>query len=115
MEGGEYLLDWREMLEQILADIRKRVDKSIIAARFHRSIINVSQDICLRLREETGINTVVLSGGCWQNIFLLNNTLQGLKQHGFAVLLNSLVPLNDGGIAYGQAAVAAAKIAKGDF
>lgn len=115
MEEGEYLLDWREMLEQILADIRKRVDKSIIAARFHRSIINVSQDICLRLREESGINTVVLSGGCWQNIFLLNNTLQGLKQHGFAVLLNSLIPLNDGGIAYGQAAVAAAKIAKGDF
>lgn len=71
-EDDSYLLDWREMLTQILTDINNKTDVGVISARFHRAICNISLDICIRLRDETGINIVALSGGCWQNLFLIN-------------------------------------------
>ena len=114
-EDDGYLLDWREMLTQILTDIHNKTDVGVISARFHRAICNISLDICLRLRDETGINIVALSGGCWQNLFLINNVKKQLAENGFKVLINSRVPINDGGISYGQAAVAAAQIEKGDW
>ena len=58
-----------------------------------------------------GINHVALSGGVWQNRLLLEMTVQGLEEAGFEVLLHHAVPANDGGLAYGQVAVAAARLA----
>src|SRR5919109_586450 len=76
-----------------------------IAAAFHESIAAAAAEACA----ETGSpRTVVLSGGTFQNIRLLSSTRRRLEEHGFRVLTHRRVPPNDGGISYGQAAVAAA-------
>jgi hydrogenase maturation protein HypF len=56
------------------------------------------------------VNLVALSGGVWQNRLLVELTVPLLEQAGFEVLLHRLIPANDGGLAYGQAAVAAARL-----
>jgi hydrogenase maturation protein HypF len=63
---------------------------------------------CRRLRERTGLGTVALSGGVWQNLLLLESTEYALEGAGFRVLVHHQVPANDGGLSLGQAAVAAA-------
>jgi hydrogenase maturation protein HypF len=62
---------------------------------------------CVAAREETGVSTAALSGGCFQNRLLTEKTRDGLAAEGFEVLLHRRVPSNDGGLALGQAAVAA--------
>jgi hydrogenase maturation protein HypF len=62
--------------------------------------------VCRAARDETGINTVALSGGCFQNRQLLGLVLYGLETEGFQVLLHRQVPCNDGGISLGQAVIA---------
>ena len=61
---------------------------------------------CEHIRQEYGLDTAALSGGVFQNKLLVRLTNEGLKEKGFKVLLHSLVPPNDGGIALGQAAYA---------
>jgi hydrogenase maturation protein HypF len=63
------------------------------------------RDVCLRLREETGLNEVALSGGVFQNVTLLGKSVRLLQEAGFTVYAHHLVPPNDGGIALGQAMV----------
>jgi hydrogenase maturation protein HypF len=67
------------------------------------------RDICLRLREDTGLNEVALSGGVFQNVTLLGKVVPILQEGGFTVYTHHLVPPNDGGISLGQAVVANAK------
>ena len=62
------------------------------------------------LLARTGFDTVALSGGCFQNAVLLEQTERRLREAGFAVLTHRTVPANDGGLALGQAAVAAARL-----
>ena len=69
-------------------------------------------EICIRLREERGVKIVALSGGVWQNIFLLTRTLDLLRQYNFDVLIHRQVPANDGGLALGQAAIMAYQLQK---
>jgi hydrogenase maturation protein HypF len=67
----------------------------------------------LAARSQTNeVNHVALSGGVWQNRLLLEITVPLLRQAGFEVLLHQAVPTNDGGLAYGQVAVAAAQLAE---
>ncbi|MGE5858283.1 MAG: carbamoyltransferase HypF, partial [Solirubrobacterales bacterium] len=75
-----------------------------IAAAFHEGVAQASATACA----EAGVaDTVVLSGGSFQNLRLLESTRERLANLGFRVLTHRLVPPNDGGISYGQAAVAA--------
>ena len=62
--------------------------------------------VCQKIADETGLRTVALSGGCFQNRLLLNLSLSCLERADFAVLLHRRVPCNDGGISLGQAALA---------
>jgi hydrogenase maturation protein HypF len=81
----------------------RRVEE--IAARFHETIAAAAATACA---EAGGPGTVVLSGGSFQNLRLLESTRRRLEALGFRVLSHRLVPPNDGGISYGQAAIAAA-------
>jgi hydrogenase maturation protein HypF len=67
------------------------------------------RNVCVRARDETGLNEVALSGGVFQNVTLLERTLPLLREAGFTVHTHRLVPPNDGGLSLGQAVIAAAK------
>jgi hydrogenase maturation protein HypF len=104
-ETGE-VVTFDTMLKEIIADFSARVDNSIIATKFHNTIISVIFESVKRLREQSGINKVVLSGGVFQNRYLLEGTINVLTRHHFEVYAHESVPSNDGGIALGQLAIA---------
>jgi len=79
-----------------------------ISLRFHRTLIRLFTDLCSVLRKDTGCNRVVLSGGVFQNALLLSGIRRALEKSRFDVYSHAKVPTNDGGISFGQAAVAAA-------
>jgi hydrogenase maturation protein HypF len=81
-----------------------------LAAAFHRTVAAVTVALCERARQVSGLSTVCLSGGVFQNKLLVELVTAGLAGAGFAALLNEQVPANDGGVSYGQAAVAASRL-----
>jgi hydrogenase maturation protein HypF len=80
-----------------------------VAARFHRGVAAAISRVCLLLREDSGLGTVALSGGVFQNLLLLGQVVDLLEKEGFRVLTHARVPPGDGGISLGQAMVAAAR------
>jgi hydrogenase maturation protein HypF len=98
-------LDARGTITAVVADLRAGVEVGRIAMRFHRGLAHATAAACA----ETGIPTVVLSGGVFQNRVLLELTIEALQQKNLTPLLPQLLPPNDGGISYGQAAIAAAR------
>ena len=114
-EKGQYVFDigpdsilTHAVIRSVVNDFRAGRSSSMIAARFHNGVANMIRDVCLQLREQRGLNQVALSGGVFQNVTLLGKTLSLLRDAGFEVFTHRLVPPNDGGIALGQVAVAAA-------
>ncbi len=101
-------VDPSPLIRAVVQDVYTATPASIISARFHNSLAQLVLDLCIRLRQETGLTTVALSGGVWQNMTLLTQSLRMLRQAGFNVLTHRLVPANDGGLALGQAVIAAA-------
>jgi hydrogenase maturation protein HypF len=81
----------------------------VIAARFHRGVAAAIAEVCAALRERSGLGTVALSGGVFQNLLLLGQVVDLLEESGFRVLTHARVPPNDGGISLGQAVVAGAR------
>jgi hydrogenase maturation protein HypF len=79
-----------------------------VAARFHATVVATIADGAERARESTGLGVVGLSGGTFQNAIVLERSVEALEERGFDVRLNNRVSPNDGGIALGQAQVAAA-------
>lgn len=109
-EGAPARLDVRPLIQAIVADLQAKVSIPEIAGRFHASIALGLSEACRRAREQTGLDTVALSGGSFQNRLLLEHLLARLKGMGFHVYINRRVPPNDGGLSLGQAAVAAARL-----
>ena len=107
--AGNYVVQGLELVADVLADLRSRVDRPLIAARFHRGLAQAIVEVCRALRRETGLGTVALSGGCFANVILTEAATDGLRAEGFEVLRHHQVPCNDGGLSLGQAAVAAAR------
>jgi hydrogenase maturation protein HypF len=83
------------------------VTDPVIAARFHNGVVDAISRSCAVLAERTGVRTVALSGGVFQNLLLLDRVVSTLEGNAFRVLTHSRVPTNDGGISLGQAAIAA--------
>jgi hydrogenase maturation protein HypF len=105
IEGDQ--IDPVPMFREIVADLRDGTPVGRISARFHNGLASVVQQVSRELRAEHGIEQVVLSGGVWQNMTLLEQTVTRLRADGFDVLVHRKVPSNDGGLALGQALVAA--------
>jgi hydrogenase maturation protein HypF len=104
---GTLELDFRTMIGQIIEDIRSSVSVEVISAKFHNWVAEGLLGFAIKAREEYGLKTVGLSGGVFCNRYLTNRLISMLKQKGFCVLFKRRVPANDGGIALGQAAIAA--------
>jgi hydrogenase maturation protein HypF len=109
-EIGEDILDPTPIIGVVVKDIREGTVASIISARFHNTIAVMVKQTCKKLRQQTKINTIALSGGVWQNMVLLQKTLKALRTEQFEVLIHSKVPANDGGLALGQAAIAGYRV-----
>jgi hydrogenase maturation protein HypF len=90
-----------------------KTSMGLMAAKFHNTLVAVIVEVCRRLRETDGFNLVCLGGGTFQNAYLLEQLVPGLRDRGFEVYFNGKVPINDGGIAFGQAAVANAILRQG--
>jgi len=100
----------RSVVEALIKDVMAGIHISKISARFHNGLAESAREICLKIKSETGIDEVVLSGGVWQNITLLGRTLSLLNKDGFRVYIHREVPTNDGGLSLGQAVIAAARM-----
>jgi hydrogenase maturation protein HypF len=108
----DLVLHFRPMIHSIVRDIVNGVSSKSIARRFHLTVILSGVEVCKKLREKTGIEVVALGGGVFQNRLVLEHFIRVLERNGFSVLINSLVPPNDGGISLGQG-VAALKLMEG--
>jgi hydrogenase maturation protein HypF len=101
------MIDPAPVLRAICADVLNAVTIGAISARFHGAVASMIVALSTRFRAQTGVQQIALSGGVFQNVRLLEDTLTRLNTAGFDVLHHRLVPPNDGGIALGQAIVAA--------
>ena len=104
-EDGTVIRLW-PLFEALLADLRGGVAVGEMASRFHVTVAEMMRALCERIAGETGLCTVALSGGCFQNRLLLALTVPRLWEMGLRVLLHRQVPCNDGGISLGQAVIA---------
>ena len=112
--AGEMLeIDPRPAVAAIGADAAAGVSPRVIARRFHNGVARVTVQACAEAAASAATETVVLSGGVFQNRRLAEAVAAGLDRRGLRVLMPERLPANDGGISYGQAAVAAHRIAAG--
>ncbi|HEV8276430.1 MAG TPA: carbamoyltransferase HypF [Streptosporangiaceae bacterium] len=98
-----------DLVRAAAEDLLAGAGPAVIAARFHRGVAAAIVEVCTALRETSGLGTVALSGGVFQNVLLLGYVVDRLEESGFRVLTHARVPPNDGGISLGQAAVAGAR------
>jgi hydrogenase maturation protein HypF len=109
--GEPLLLDARPTVAAVLGDLA--AGPALVSARLHNAVAAATAVACERVAGARGLDTVVLSGGVFQNRLLLERTAAALEEAGLRVLVPRRLPPNDGGISYGQAAVAAARGAEG--
>jgi len=121
-EGGAYpyelkaeadmlTVDAAPLIRALAGDVSVGVQPEVVSARFHNSVAGCLAEAGAQLAKEASVGLVVLSGGCFQNQRLTEAVTAALEARDFEVLTHSLVPANDGGIALGQAWVAANRLA----
>jgi hydrogenase maturation protein HypF len=103
-------IDPKPMFSEIISDLHDGVNIGKLSARFHNGLAAMVNDVCVSMRSYSGINQVALSGGVWQNMVLLKRTVALLNAAKFEVMFHSSIPPNDGGLALGQAAIAAHRL-----
>lgn len=110
----DLILEYDDIIKAILGDIQSQVLKSKIAAKFHNTVIAATAECACKIRYNTGLNDVVLSGGVFENGSLLEGLIERLQAFNFNVYYNRLLPTNDGGISFGQAVAAGAILKEKD-
>ena len=108
VSGDVHRVLFQPIIHGVASDVQKGVEPSEISGKFHSTLVRMFSELCGIIGKETGLNRVVLSGGAFQNSFLLTGLIQTLTRNNFQIFTHALVPPNDGGIALGQAMVAAA-------
>lgn len=111
ISGEPFRLDPRPLVREVARDVAGAVPAPAIAGRFHRGLADAIVRVCGAVRTRTGIATVGLTGGVFQNVLLLRLAVEGLGRAGFAVLVHRHVPASDGGLSLGQAVIARAALA----
>jgi hydrogenase maturation protein HypF len=107
--GGATVLDARATVRAIAADRKRGIPTATISARFHTALAGATATACEREAERLGVSLVALSGGAFQNRLLLERTVALLRASGLRLAVPRLLPPNDGGISFGQVAVACAR------
>ena len=117
--AGAYPFEWssgtrreistRPLIQGVVEDLQSGVSSAVISGKFHNTLIRLFTELCREIRTETGLDRVALSGGSFQNALLLEGLIVSLSSQGFSVFTHTRVPANDGGVALGQAWVAAAR------
>ncbi|HYP26803.1 MAG TPA: carbamoyltransferase HypF [Blastocatellia bacterium] len=111
--GDGSIIKAEPVIRSAVDDLLGGVPPQVVSAKFHLGVAGLIRSLAIRLRDGRRLNRVVLSGGVFQNMFLLSRACRMLRQDGFEVFTQSRVPCNDGGISLGQAAVASARLASG--
>jgi hydrogenase maturation protein HypF len=111
--GGDGIVDARGVIRNAVEDLLNGTSPPVVSAKFHFAVARLIVSIAENIRIERKLSRVALSGGVFQNLLLLERTLEMLRASGFQVFTHSRVPTNDGGISLGQAAVANARIKLG--
>jgi hydrogenase maturation protein HypF len=104
--AGVKIIRLKRLFDAILLDIKNHASRAEIAYRFHDSLAQMTASTCQKLSSQTGVKTVALSGGVFQNRLLFHLVVEALKEKDLKVLTHKEVPANDGGIALGQAVIA---------
>jgi hydrogenase maturation protein HypF len=102
-ENSYTVVDYSAAISGITRDLGRGVSREVIATKFHNTVATVVRTLVGRIREQSGIRDVALSGGTFQNRYLLDRVIRLLSQDGMRVFTNGKVPCNDGGISLGQA------------
>lgn len=106
-KNAGWIISTKPLLEAIIGDLLNGVPTGVISLRFHNGLVEVFTQLAMLLRERTGTKRVCLSGGTFQNVYLLERLQSRLLSNGFEVFTHSQVPAGDGGLSLGQALVAA--------
>lgn len=107
-ENSLLRFDWRESIRAVRSDLDRGTDRGVIAARFMNALVDMGVRQCIRAREQSGLERVVLSGGSFQNMYMMHRLPEALRRAGFTVYHHRRVSTNDEGISLGQLLVARA-------
>jgi hydrogenase maturation protein HypF len=110
LEVSKGAIDFRPLIRHIVADIGNGNSIANIGARFHATLAEMFISRAILIRRESGIIRVALSGGVYQNQLFFEYMVKRLREKGFETLTHRQVPTNDGGLAFGQLAVAHAQL-----
>jgi hydrogenase maturation protein HypF len=113
-DGETMVLDFRPVIAAITKDLLRGRRAGEISACFHNTLSTAIGELCGRIGAADGLNRVCLSGGSFQNLYLLGRTVVELRRRGFGVFLHAQVPANDGGLSLGQAMIANQRMREGD-
>lgn len=113
-DGEPMILDFRPTIACIVKDVCSGRPGRDVSACFHNTLSAAVVEVCCRIRRSDGLSRVCLSGGTFQNLYLLGRTVVELRRRGFEVFLHAMVPTNDGGISLGQAVIANELLHRGD-
>jgi len=95
---GVYIINWEQLVRHIIEEYRNSLASGLISAKFHNSMA----EIMVEIARKAGQEKVVLSGGCFQNKYLLEQCVERLDKAGFRPYWHQRIPPNDGGISLGQ-------------
>ncbi|MGB5932728.1 MAG: carbamoyltransferase HypF [Anaerolineae bacterium] len=109
-QRGVNVVQLKELLAAIVADLQEGISTPIIGLKFHETVVAIIVEMCGRISRATGLKGVALSGGVFQNRLLLRKAKEALRQAGFTPYTHHQVPTNDGGISLGQAIIAHSKM-----
>jgi hydrogenase maturation protein HypF len=107
-KNNSYQIDYGSILLDVISDLKNKIQPSIISTKFHNTIGNASIDVIDKIAIKYKLNQVVLSGGVFENKYLLLYIVQRLEEKKYLVFYHKQIPTNDSGISIGQVGVAAA-------